>query len=64
MKQGFLAGKKTYTLAIVAVITALAGYATGELTLTQAAAAAWVGGVAAALRHAVQQVEKRWNASD
>ena len=44
-------GKKTYTLAIAAVLAGVAGYLQGHLDLQQALEAVWAGGAAAALRH-------------
>lgn len=44
-------GRKTYTLALAAVLGGVAGYLDGALDLKQALDAIWAGGVAAALRH-------------
>lgn len=57
MKSGFLKGYKTYILAAVAIIGAVAGYAIGEMSLQQALDYAWAGGVAATLRAAVKKAE-------
>lgn len=44
-------GKKTYMLALAAVLAGIAGYMQGQLDLQQALESVWAGGVAAALRH-------------
>lgn len=49
----FLEGKKTYTLAIVAVLTGLTAYISGTADVMAAIQIALVGGVAATLRHAI-----------
>ena len=53
MNGGFLRGKKTYVLAALAVLTALAGWATGDLTAADALQQAWAGGIAMTLRAGV-----------
>lgn len=45
-----LRGRKTYLLAAGAVLAAVAGYLTGELTAVQALETGWTGAVAATLR--------------
>ena len=49
----FLEGKKTYTLALVAIMTALTAYIAGTADLMAAIQMALVGGVAATLRSAL-----------
>ena len=51
--MSILDGKKTYALALAAILAAIAGYLTGDLTAVQAVEAAWAGGVAATLRHGI-----------
>lgn len=50
-----LLGKKTYTLAVVAILTAGLAYLGGGVELMDAVQLALVGGVAATLRHAITQ---------
>jgi hypothetical protein len=50
---GILRGKKTYVAALLAVIGAGAGYATGEATAAQAAQMAVTAVLAATLRHGI-----------
>lgn len=56
MKRGFLAGKKTYVMAIVAVVGSLAAWSIGEISLHEALTQAWIGGVAATFRAAVAKI--------
>ena len=49
----FLAGKKTYLLAVIAILTALAGWVEGSLSLWQFLAAAWAALQTAFLRAGV-----------
>ena len=49
-RMSALRGRKTYLLAAGAVLAAVAGYLTGELTAVQALETGWTGAVAATLR--------------
>ena len=51
MKSGFLSGYKTYILAALAVLSALAGYAMGDLSLMDMLQQIWMGGIAASFRN-------------
>lgn len=55
MSGGFLSGYKTYVLAAIAVIGAVAGWAVGDLTTAQALEMIWSGGVAATIRSAISK---------
>jgi hypothetical protein len=46
----FFKGKKTYLLGIVAILTAIAGWASGELTVIEFAKAIWAALVAMGIR--------------
>lgn len=46
-------GKKTYTLAAVAALSALISYLTGAVSMADAIQIALIGGVAATLRHSI-----------
>ena len=48
-----LAGKKTYLLAALAIITAGIGYLTGDLSAHDALNQAWAGAIAATMRHGI-----------
>lgn len=48
-----LDGKKTYTIAITAILSAIYAYYSGGLSFVEAAQIALTGGVAATLRHAI-----------
>lgn len=54
--MGKLSGYKTYVLAVVAVVTGVAGYLVGDMSMMDALNYVWVGGVAAALRAGVAKV--------
>lgn len=51
--KGSLKGQKTYIMAGLAVIAAVAGYLMGDLTLTEALNQAWAGGLAMTFRAAI-----------
>jgi hypothetical protein len=51
--KDFLNGKKMYLLAASAFFAAVAGYATGELSLTQALAAVWASLATASAKAAI-----------
>ena len=57
MTRELAAGKKTYALAIGAVVVAVVLALTGEMTWSEAANWAWQGGVAAALRLGIAKLE-------
>lgn len=48
--KGILKGKKTYIVAILAVVGAIASYLTGDFTLQQTIEAVFASGAVAALR--------------
>jgi len=50
-----ISGRKTYTLALAAILAAVAGYLQGVLDVQAALEMAWAGGVAATLRHGLAQ---------
>ena len=54
--RSFLKGKKMYFLAVVALLTAVVSYATGELELFPAIMVAWNGAAGAAIRAAIGKV--------
>lgn len=49
----YLKGKKTYIVAAIAVLTALAGYLAGDLTIPQAGQAILTAVLGATLRHGI-----------
>ena len=49
-------GKKTYMLAGLAVVAGVVHWLVGDVSLSQAAAEVWAGGLAAAMRAAVAKV--------
>lgn len=57
--MGILSGKKTYVLAVIAILTGIAQYLTGDATIMDALNYAWAGGVAAALRAGVGTIEAK-----
>lgn len=58
MNSGFLAGKKTYITAALAVIAAWAGFATGDDTLSQAVQLTFTALLAACVRNGIATVGK------
>ena len=55
--MGKLNGYRTYVLAVVAVVTGVAGYLLGDMSAMEAMNYVWAGGVAAALRAGVESVK-------
>tara|TARA_R110000822_G_scaffold18434_3_gene60942 strand:- start:619 stop:777 length:159 start_codon:yes stop_codon:yes gene_type:complete len=49
----YLKGKKTYIVAVIAVLTAIASYLTGDLTIPQAGQAILTAVLGATLRHGI-----------
>jgi hypothetical protein len=52
-RSGFLAGRKTYVLAALGALSALGGWATGQVTDEQLLRALFESAVAATLRHGI-----------
>ena len=54
--RSFLKGKKMYLLAVAAMLTAVAAYASGDLELFPALMVAWNGAAGAATRAAIGKI--------
>lgn len=56
---GILSGYRTYILAFVLILYAVAKYLVGDLTAEEALDKAWTGGIAAALRAGIARYEAK-----